>query len=186
MQVTWEVPYNVPGSVDGQGNEVVDRYPCPNDLKEPALLYWFDKNRQNVVQFYNQTSIETIRQRRAQPIPMQGGRTTFDQIYNDPTFLFAIWNNTIEIYPKPIVTDPTQVLRLDYYAWMQPPGENSFDWFTTNARRYLQYKACAYSVPVTVSDPRMTMWTSLYTEAYKKTKNADIAAKWSGVLIMRG
>jgi hypothetical protein len=180
METTWETAFNAPGSVDGLGNSIVARYNCPDDLKTPILLYWYDKARQAISQFYNLTSIETLRLRRNQADALSLTGMLEDE------FMYAIWANTIELYPDPSIIDANQVLRLDYYRWMAPPVEAGFDWFTTNARRFLQYRTASFSVLLTISDPRIPSWEKEYGAAYKKLKNADIAAKIAGSLIMRG
>jgi hypothetical protein len=174
------------------GNETlhtdVDHVCAPLDIKEGFVLYSYDPIRRQVLNFYDQVDIGTIRDRRT-------------GIFRDPLFtnismvrdvfspnLFAIWANEIELYPKPGPELNEKELRWDYYRWVCVPPLDGHDWFTDYAGDYLLYRMLTESVPFLDStDGRLATWAAMLKEAEAAVLGVDVSATWaSSSLQMRG
>jgi len=175
----------------------ITRYPVPPDLKKSRVAYQIDPSTGFIVRFFEETSIETIRQNRWYTSPNSPEwpfGTDSDPNLNLPgqrqitskSSKFAIWNDTIEIDPAPGITDNANYFQLDYYRWLLPPAENSFDWFTIHAFDYLTYRSLIEYAQASGGDTRLPMWQALVTSSWSEVRNPDVDASNSGELVMRG
>jgi len=175
MEVTWNTPFVLN----------VASYGAPADLKKPGLLYQYNTTTNKIVGFYSQTNIHTLKDKRFQDylFALLAAAMPGDLLTN---LFYAIWNNSIELYPVPSAVPVNVILQLDYWAWMTPPGQNSFDWFTSNTRDYLTYEALCHSAPFVGADPRLITWRAMADKAYRSACAANTDFVNAGELQMRG
>lgn len=171
----------------------VDHYCAPTDIKEAYDCFSFDPNAQfpnRIIRFYHQVDISVIRDRRKTHLFDRTQWQTPDPAwrFHRYTHLFAIWAEAIEIYPPPGPELEGMQLQLDYYRWVQPPGNDCSDWLTLRGPDYLLYRSLVESVPFLDStDQRLTVWGGLRQKAEKDLLGVDVSATWaSDSLQMRG
>ena len=156
-------------------------YAQPDDMKTPGLLYAFDATTGKTIHFYDgPTSMTTLRDRRHQ----SDARFGVNAAYTGR--LYAIWNGNVEIDPVPESSIVGKRLQMDYHRWLPLPGQNAFDWFTTNGRDYLMYRALIESIPILGADARADTWKEYAKMAWSELIAHDVDATTGGELVARG
>lgn len=168
----------------------VDSYCAPDDLKEVYSAYSWDPINNVLIRFYDQVDIATVRDRRHLAFPLDP-QFFSDFVVNRAEFqtnMFAVWANSIEIWPKPKASDVAgKELRLDYYRWFPIPDAGCSDFLTLHAFDFLLYRMLEEAVPYLDStDPRLGQWQTRGTQAKKDFLGVDVSATWAGSLVMRG
>jgi hypothetical protein len=150
-----------------------EQFAAPNDFKHPILLYTWDPFTSKLVRMFVQGDIDEIRKQRTTNIL-------------EKTSIYALWNNTFEIRPPIGPGEAPLQLRLDYYAYLDPPGSAEATFFTNHGEDYLIYRGLEESAPFLGADKRLQTWMERATNAWNDLYRADMEARYSGPLIMRG
>src|SRR5262249_1352865 len=109
------------------------KFCAPPDIKEGFSLYALDPSDGQILHFYHQGDIQTLRDARAgftRIWPFLVNTPSWIVRQPDITRLFAIWGEDLHIYPKPGDEMIGKILQWDYYRWLDLPGQGCEDWFT--------------------------------------------------------
>src|SRR5439155_23861397 len=157
---------------------VLTGFSSPNiNLKKPAIAYVWDPTANlgagGATRFFEQTTIEAIRVKRVESLLgiEENGQfignivpITSKSIGDDVTVYYAIWQNTLSVWPSVDTNWNNLQFRLDGWFYLDPPGAGdttvTTDYFIINGRDYLLYASLLEWAAYNPADPRIQLWTT--------------------------
>lgn len=151
------------------------QFELPTDFKNSIMLYVYDPFNDAMIRKFVPASIEEVRGERVNPI------TVNESIY-------ALWKNIFEVDPAISEGEAQAVyqMRLDYHSYLPVLAPDGSDFFTEHAEDYLVYAGLAESAPFLGADSRLKMWEAKSLATWTELYRADIAARQTGTLQIRG